>query len=905
MSSEDSLSPESDGKMPSSSLSSCSNMSSDESLSPEPDHSSTSVTIILKSLEKSWFSQSSENETSQQLPNSENKIPVIYGYRQSKPHIARQPSARRTIRRENKCVEALSLPIISSYNMRSIWGKLKCFSDDMHERDCSLSFLSEVWEKRENIIHKKKIEEMLELRNISYISTPRPGNKRGGGAAIAFDPTKVSVSKLDITIPTPLEIVWALYRPLVPTGHIKKIILCSFYSPPNSKKNRQLIDHISLTYNQLKIKHPDAYIIMSGDKNNLDEINILALNPDFCQIVSRNTRKSKILTVLITDLHRFYHVPIIIPPVPVDVPGEGVPSDHQGVLAVPFTSLHSHRTSQARKVKVRPLPETLISKFGSILVGENWSFIEPQLTPTLMVEKFEAYSSQVINDTFPEKVVTISDYDKPYMTEELKLIRRRRQRIYRKYGKCAEYVRLKELFDKKLKLQAEKYRQKVIIEVNEGKRNNLYSALRKLDPAYENKKHTSFTLPSHVEQNFSSAESAEALAEYFSLISQKFEPISVEKFPPCLKQKLVLGKSDLSKPVLEEWQVYQKLRKSKKPNSQVPGDLPVKLIKEFLPELSKPITKIFNKITQTAHYPRQWVVEYQLAIPKVNPPLSENEIRNIASTAYFSKQYESFIGDWLLPFIEPFLDPGQCGGLKGSSITHYLVKLLHFVHKHVDSKQPHAVLLALIDLEKAFNRVSHQQVIEDLFDMHVPGWLLLIIISYLTERSMFMRYKGSMSSRKSLPGSSPQGAFLGILLFIIIFNGALLRPAIPRLSSMYLKYIDDLSMLAAFNLMRCLAPAPAERAMPLTYNQRTGHILSPEYNTLQEDLLSLENFASSKQSKIKESKTQVMKFNFSKNYDFPPELNLDGFEDSLKVINETKLLGVMVTDDLKWNSNTK
>ena len=108
-----------------------------------------------------------------------------------------------------------------------------------------------------------------------------------------------------------------------------------------------------------------------------------------------------------------------------------------------------------------------------------------------------------------------------------------------------------------------------------------------------------------------------------------------------------IGKNDPSKPVLEEWQVYEKLRKSKKPNSQVPGDLPVKLIKEFLPELSKPITQIYNKITQTAQYPRQWVVEYQLAIPKVSPPLTEDDLRNIASTAYLSKQYESFLGDWL------------------------------------------------------------------------------------------------------------------------------------------------------------------------------------------------------------------------------------------------------------------
>jgi hypothetical protein len=112
------------------------------------------------------------------------------------------------------------------------------------------------------------------------------------------------------------------------------------------------------------------------------------------------------------------------------------------------------------------------------------------------------------------------------------------------------------------------------------------------------------------------------------------------------------------------------------------------------------------------------------------------------------------------------------------------------------------VLLALIDLEKAFNRVSHQLVIEDLGDMHVPGWLLLILISYLTER--YMRYKGATSSRQMLPGSTLQGAFLGILLFVIIFNGALLRPAIPRIHSLNLKYVDDLSMLVAVNLKNCL-----------------------------------------------------------------------------------------------------
>ena len=742
------------------------------------------------------------------------------------------------------------------------------------------------------------------MKDVSYISTPRPGAKRGGGAAIASRTSRFSVSKLNIAIPKPLEIVWALLRPTVPTGEIRKIILCSFYSPPNSRKNRLLVDHISMTYNGLKIQHPQAAILISGDKNSLDEKNILALNPKFRQIVSQNTRKDKILTILITDIPGHYHVPLIIPPVPVDVPGQGVPSDHSGVLAVPLSSENPQRATEARKTKVRPLPDSLIRKFGSILVNEDWSFLSSEMSSTALVDAFEKHSLNLIANTFPEKEVTISNWDKPYMTEELRAIRRQRQRVYIKQGWSAKYLGLKQKFDQKIKIEAEKYHIKIVKEVTEGKRNNSYAALRKLEIGNNDGKRSNFTLPSHVDDDLTPAQSAERLADYFCKISQEFDPICVENFPPWIKDILKAGKTDSNKPVLEDWQVYKKLLSSKKPNSLVPGDLPVKLIKEFTPELAKPVTVIYNRITQSAEYPRQWVVEYQLAIPKVTPALSEDDTRNIASTAYFSKQYESFIGDWIFPYIEPFLDPGQCGGLKGSSITHYLVKLLHFVHSYLDRKQPYAVLLALIDLEKAFNRVSHQLVIEDLANMHVPGWLLLILISYLTERSMHMRYKGASSSRRQLPGSSPQGAFLGILLFIIIFNGALLRPAIPRLNNLNLKYIDDLSMMVAINLKRMLADDPVDRARPLTFNERTRQVLPVENNQMQELLHDLHEFSTNKQLKIKEKKTNVIKFNFSRCHDFPPELSINGFNEQLEVITETKLLGVIISSDLRWNANT-
>ena len=142
---------------------------------------------------------------------------------------------------------------------------------------------------------------------------------------------------------------------------------------------------------------------------------------------------------------------------------------------------------------------------------------------------------------------------------------------------------------------------------------------------------------------------------------------------------------------------------------------------------------------------------------------------------------------------------------------------------------------------------------------------------------MFMRYNGATSTRKLLPGSSPQGAFLGILLFIIIFNGALLRPSVPRPNSLTLKYIDDLSVLVAINLKSSLINDPVDRVKPLNFNERTQHILPSSENYLQDQLDNLQVFTTEKLLKIKEKKTNLMKINFSRDYDFPPELAICGF----------------------------
>ena len=106
-----------------------------------------------------------------------------------------------------------------------------------------------------------------------------------------------------------------------------------------------------------------------------------------------------------------------------------------------------------------------------------------------------------------------------------------------------------------------------------------------------------------------------------------------------------------------------------------------------------------------------------------------------------------------------------------------------------------------------------------------------------------------------------------------------------------------LSMLAAYNLKTSLIEDPVERP-------RTMQVIAREHNTLQDDLSSLSEFASKKLLKIKEKKTQVMKFNFARNSDFPPGLEIENFENMVEVTTDAKLLGVIITNDLKWEANT-
>ena len=300
-----------------------------------------------------------------------NRIPTVLGFRPAKVFSDRGLPYWKRIRRDNQAVQGLTLPRMTNYNMRSLIPKIGNFALDMDDRECDISFLTEVWEKLENKKHQFKLEELLELKGIQYISTPRPGARRGGGAAIAVRMAKFFISKLNIAAPGSVEVVWGMLKPVTITGKISKIIVCCFYyHPPRSKKNSVLLSHLTTTLQSLLTTYPGAGIVISGDRNSIDIQSLLGIEPSLRQMVKNPTRGPKILDVILSNLHCFYDDVQIIPPIQPDCINKGVPSDHNGAFAEPLSNYNQLKSSKVKKF-IRPLPESLVETFGLKLEKET------------------------------------------------------------------------------------------------------------------------------------------------------------------------------------------------------------------------------------------------------------------------------------------------------------------------------------------------------------------------------------------------------------------------------------------------------------------------------------------------------------------------------------------------------
>ena len=86
--------------------------------------------------------------------------------------------------------------------------------------------------------------------------------------------------------------------------------------------------------------------------------------------------------------------------------------------------------------------------------------------------------------------------------------------------------------------------------------------------------------------------------------------------------------------------------------------------------------------------------------------------------------------------------------------------MITFIHYKKDLKEHEAVLVAMVDFEKAFNRKNHIKLFTKLHQLRTPGWLLNIIKGSLENRTLVVTYNEETSEKKDMSGGSSQGTIL-------------------------------------------------------------------------------------------------------------------------------------------------
>ena len=799
----------------------------------------------------------------------------------------------KTIKRSNKLVEALSLPKVLNLNPRSIYNKIDEYITLIEEKEIDLTFMSETWERE-----GKSLESIIKTDDIEVISNVHQRKGKGGRPALIVRKEKYLINNLtntEISIPWGVEAVWGLLTPkhVTSMSNIKKIIVGSIYSKPQSRKKSKLIDHIYSVFNQMTIKHgPNLHWIIAGDTNDLKVEKIIQISEQFKQVVTKATRGDKILDPIITSLHNFYQAPEVIAPLDADPDKNGSKSDHNMVVMTPIDVVNNTTTRTNREITVRPMKESGVNKFSEWLKGKSWDFLTKIESAHEMADTFEETLKKKIDEVLPTKKVKVASDDKPWYTSKLDKLNRKKQREYNKNRKSPKWSILKRNFDKAVKIEKKGFYKKKIESLKTAKCGQWYKELKKITSFEQHKREeTQVTEISHLpNQN-----QAELIADKFAKVSQEYEEVKLSDIEiPTFSEKDI--------PVITETKVTEYLEKINTKPSQVEGDIPAKLVKTFAKQLATPLCILINTVIKKGQWPNRWKHEIVTPTPKQFPPKDISELRPISGLPIFDKVTEKIIAELMVSDMKDNLDPKQFSNQKGLSTQHYLIQLIHRILTAVDNQSKNeavAVIATLIDWKEAFSRQCPKLGIASFVKNGVRPALIPMLTNYLQDRDMTIKWHGCLSKTRRIIGGGPQGATFGIWEYISQSND---NSNCVKSEDRF-KFMDDLTILELIKLSNIeITQYNIRNHVASDINSEHNQFIHSSHLKSQENLENINKWTVNKKMQLNANKTQNMIFNFTNKQKFNTRMKLG--DKNVETVSSTKLLGTIITNDLKWNQNT-
>ena len=616
--------------------------------------------------------------------------------------------------------------------------------ESFRELDLAFFSITETWLKST----KQTVREIKDLsasENICLLTKNR--KSRGGGVALAFDMSEAHF-KIEKIRDNKFEILCC-------AGKIRnierKVVVYTVYLPPKMTASdvQQLSIVLSDSIEHQKTKHADPVFVISGDFNRKDISAAFQDFPEISQVRTPPSRSGACLDLCYTNAIKNVTQVSSLPPL--ESNDNLTTSDHN--VLVFRLSFWAVRCYKARTVTFRPYTKRGEETFTNLMLQTDWSFVETGDSNTaaeVLTTRLEEYT----NKAFPEKTKTFKSTDRPWTNPTIKTLTRKKKREYASSRRSARWIRLNEQQEERVKEAKNAFFEKMKIKASEAKNSKEYFKAIKVLLCPDQSEHSQWNIRD-LFPGKSDSEAAEETAAFFNKISSEYTPITPGSGIDC------------SPLCPEMYEIAARLKHCKKPRSMVKGDILPKLVTKFADILAIPLHYIFRISYASGSWPSLWKTETVTAIPKCPRPTSLSELRNLSCTPLFSKVMEFFLLKKLKEEVK--LENTQFGGIKGSSVEHFLIETWQEILTGLEDSRA-AVSLASIDFQKAFNRMCHHECLKAARELGASEHTCQMLRAFLSGRKMTVKVNGQFSILRGVDGGSPQGCLLGNYLFCITTN---------------------------------------------------------------------------------------------------------------------------------------
>ena len=134
-------------------------------------------------------------------------------------------------------------------------------------------------------------------------------------------------------------------------------------------------------------------------------------------------------------MSKYYQTPIVRPPLDPDPDLNGYPSDHYMPIMFPINDANLFPAREKKRITYRPLPKSGVDKFGRWIQQQNWEEVFNEESPSQKAEKFQEMLINTLNEVLPEKTITLTSDDQPWVTSEIKCLNRKKKKEFWKHRK--------------------------------------------------------------------------------------------------------------------------------------------------------------------------------------------------------------------------------------------------------------------------------------------------------------------------------------------------------------------------------------------------------------------------------------------------------------------------------------